>query len=760
MWRREDGITPRGATTKDIQNKTTCLHHISPVIPSSLIMPYCQHHIHALIHHHTLHTQRASQTLSLRRDKEKMDFSSSGKAVTSLVKRLQQQQQHTNNNEADLPLPAAQLLASALMAKPSTFTLTEIEAPVLTLVASPARWECLCVGLLVCLEALERMAPSPALSCTLREALYNVIQQHMEHEEPRVRTLVAKMLGTLCSAPALGTDAYLRFQSQLWGVVDAQLMERTTETRTTNLGGVKEIPLDDVTGWHSLETSMLALTAVVEGCGPELVRQGLLTPADWLEKAVFVAAGHQNRYIREAAMTMVRVLVERCASSSGADLPSEKLAAVVAEGLADAWPQVVYAAARATRALLLTPGQGQAKNSSLFPLLLSPLCQSRYYVPEGVQVHAQETWMSLFPSGNGRKTVASCAQEMVHYHCHTITHGRSHFARIAACYALKEMAAKVETGAMRPFASQLVDAILPCLMDYHWEVRSAGCVALAEMAGAFPEAVQAREGECVGVCFARLEDESWSIREEAAVALVAMARHAVGGEKEALTARLVERLAMSLEVAQTQPAQTREEQLKRFNDPQAHTGRPVYGCCGGQVQQGHGHAHSHTHNKYHYAAQQWEVSEGALYLFRELCAEDVRPKSESGDFVEMFLPKVAELGRLQHFADADRLRQSLWKVLPEVMLRLGKPTLKRHLELFTPALLLALGSPLSSPLTRSAAMGCMEALSRQMGPSIFLGRLSEGEKGLFLGSASFGRGVWVGGKVGESGGMRPSVVSM
>ena len=183
------------------------------------------------------------------------------------------------------------------------------------------------------------------------------------------------------------------------------------------------------------------------------------------------------------------------------------------------------------------------------------------------------------------------------------------------------------------------------------------------------------------------------------------------------------------------------------------------------------HAHT-TSSSYHYEAQPWEVSEGALYLFRELCAEDLRP--EEG-FVETYLPMLAGLGRLQHFADADRLRQSLWRVLPEAMQKLGKPVLKRHLELFTPALLAALASSsFVSPLTRHCAVTCLEELSRQMGPSILLGRLSEEERGVYLRNASSSSSsssslgfpppvVGVGGGVGSAVTMRqsrPSIVSM
>lgn len=671
-----------------------------------------------------------------------MDFSSSSKAASCLVKRLQQA-----GTSSSLLLPAAQLLSSTLMAKPS-FMPEDVEAPVQTLLLGASneakRWDCLCVGLLVCNDAIARMAPAPALSPAIRETLYSIIARHLEHDEPRVRGLVAKTLGLLCTLPAVGTDAYVHFQAQLWASVDSQLVRRATETRPTNLGALRDIPLDDVTGWRALETSLLALQAVVEGCGPELVRQGLLSSNDWLDKAVYAAAAHTNRYVREAAMKMVHVLVEHCFSDTNEELlPLPSLAVVAAEGLTDAWPQVVHAAACATRSLLAAAQM--AGNEDIFDVLLPPLCQSRYYVPEGVQVHAQETWVALFATargkaGSGRETVARYVGEMVEYHCYAVTHGRSHFARVAACYALKELAAKLEGEVVQPFAERMLATVLPCLEDHHWEVRSAGCVTLAQLFENFPGMVVGKEEKVVGLCFARLEDESWSIREEAAWVLAALVRF--GGEENGIQSQLAARLMTSLEAVRAQPVQTKEEQLKLYNDPQAHTGRPTLGCCGGEVAQPasaavHGHSDTPSSSPCRYKAQPWEVSEGALYLFRELCAEDVRPGGKEGVFAETYLPMLAELGRLQHFADADRLRQSLWRVLPDAMQKLGKSVLKRHLELFTPALLDALASPLVSPLTRHNAVKCLEELSRQIGPSIFLGRLSEEERGLYLRHASF-----------------------
>ncbi|EWM28298.1 Armadillo-like helical [Nannochloropsis gaditana] len=680
-----------------------------------------------------------------------MDFSSSLKAASCLVKRLRQE---TTGSELSTLLPVAQLLSSKLIAKPN-FVLTDVDEPlrILMTLGQEARWECLCVALLVFNDAIAHTAPAPAVSPVLRNAVETVIALHLEHDEPRVRRLVAKTLGLLCTLPSVGTDAYTRFAGQLWASVDANITRRITETRRAKLGVTKNIVMDDVSGWRSLETSLMALREVVEACGPELIRRSLLTP-EWLNKTVFTAAEHSNRYVREAAMDMARVVVDRCvcisdSASCGKVIDFNRLAAVVAGGLADAWPQVVYAAVIATRSLLLTATNHVGVDAEdLFAELLPPLCQCRYYTPEGVQVQAQETWTQLFAAankrkddagsaGSGREAVARYVKEMVDCHCRALQHGRSHFTQVAACYALKELMEKIDEKVTSPFANQILRGILPCLRASHWELRSAGYVAFAQLSQKFPVIVMSRREDAVNVCFVGLEDESWSIREESAWALAAMTRY---GEKTKMQQCLITRLEATLDAARRQPVETEEEQLRRFNDAQAHTGGPVFGCCGGLL---HPRATPSGVNlqtdvdmsAYRYAAQPWEVSEGALYIFVELCSKDLLPQIDAvygSTFADRYLPVLAELGGLRHFYSADRLRQSLWRMLPRVTERLGKPTLRRYLDLFTPALFSALASPAASPLTRHAAMVCIAELCRQMGPSFFVGRLSEAERQLYF----------------------------
>lgn len=61
----------------------------------------------------------------------------------------------------------------------------------------------------------------------------------------------------------------------------------------------------------------------------------------------------------------------------------------------------------------------------------------------------------------------------------------------------------------------------------------------------------------------------------------------------------------------------------------------------------------------------WEASDGAVYMLRELAA--VAPAA-----VPEFLPALAELARMQHFAHVANLHETIWKQLPAIAEGIGK----------------------------------------------------------------------------------------
>jgi len=66
----------------------------------------------------------------------------------------------------------------------------------------------------------------------------------------------------------------------------------------------------------------------------------------------------------------------------------------------------------------------------------------------------------------------------------------------------------------------------------------------------------------------------------------------------------------------------------------------------------------------------------------------------------------------------------------------GKRVFKQHLDLFTPYLLSTLTSPMATQLSQAAAVECMQSLGKLIGPNIFLGRIPQEDRSLYLSSCA------------------------
>lgn len=103
-----------------------------------------------------------------------------------------------------------------------------------------------------------------ALSPSFVRSLLAHCDQHLEHAEPRVRSLVASTLGALTragdesSSGCTGLAAYEFFRKRLSGAISKNF-ERTKETITDVISGAENVAVDDTSGWKALETSFLAL---------------------------------------------------------------------------------------------------------------------------------------------------------------------------------------------------------------------------------------------------------------------------------------------------------------------------------------------------------------------------------------------------------------------------------------------------------------------------------------------------------------------
>jgi hypothetical protein len=110
------------------------------------------------------------------------------------------------------------------------------------------------------------------------------------------------------------------------------------------------------------------------------------------------------------------------------------------------------------------------------------------------------------------------------------------------------------------------------------------------------------------------------------------------------------------------------------------------------------------------------VSDGAVYLLRELCASEPA-------FAQSLFPRLGDLAALRHFEHSPKLRETIWNCVPGAAARLGKGPFKRCLE----PLLEPLFSDVSCghALCECAAGKCIAALQAWLGPNILSGRLED-----------------------------------
>ncbi|PSC73633.1 ARM repeat-containing [Micractinium conductrix] len=471
-------------------------------------------------------------------------------------------------------------------------------------------------------------------------------------------------------------------------------------------------------GWKCLETSFRALQHMMEGCG-EAFRPHLDAP---LRELIYRALGHPNRFIREACHFIMGSV---CKLLEGAELEAlaPEIAGKLGLGLSDNWSQVRFAASTATRTFMQCAA---AYRERVFPLLLPHMCLNRYYVAEGVRLYSQETWRIVM-GDKGREEVAKCAPQVVAYYIEQ-SKANNHAVREAACACIAELMCKVDKTAVAPFVPRLLRALVMCFKDASWPVRDAACLACGRCVTAFPEESQEVLEELYGLWFAHLQDNIYSVREDSAVALGNAVR-AYGDEAVQRVVPVVREMIMQ---AKQQPEDSKAygslenttlfgvaAQRARANDPTLHTDKTMFSCgsLAPKLQRGGGCVdHGFARDK-----EPWEASDGAVYMLRELAA--VAPAA-----VPEFLPALAELSRLQHFAHAAHLHETVWKQLPAIAEGLGKKVFKPFLDEFLDPLFRSLTC--GNRLCEAAAGRCIGSLRDLIGPGIFAGRLSEQQRHL------------------------------
>uniref|UniRef100_A0AAV1UCX3 Uncharacterized protein n=1 Tax=Peronospora matthiolae TaxID=2874970 RepID=A0AAV1UCX3_9STRA len=582
-----------------------------------------------------------------------------------------------------------------------------------------------------CLKLETPHVVSTTLSETfVTQTIKHAVHQYLEYYEPRVRMAIATLLGVLAKWDLAWVSH--TFLPQLVDSIEANLSRSPDFEETgfdelddnVSTNGMMTPPqspestprtpstpyrLDDVSGWKALESSLCALKYIIKASGQAFLEKDKTQVGDEGHEFVYLTPSlvtlvatkscfHINRHVRVVGLDTITVLAD-IAPMGFFDIHHSTVGDIlikcIKRGMEDNWCQVRYAASIATRSFLLKL-QEQGRKACL-PILLPRMCLNRYYIAERVQKYSQESW-KMIVGNRGRELVATYANEIVDYYVEMT----NHCVRESACQCIAELGMKVDPTAIRPHLGRLMQALLICFYDVSNLIRDAACLASAQLVLGFPDECRPFLDDLYHLWIDHLSDDIWSVREDAAIALGNVIR-AYGQEAlDRVTTVTVEYLLL----AKKQPAMTQHEYDELMRSEKKHLSKQAFSCCSLEPKLFERHEHREK--------EPWEHADGAIYMVRELC--NVAP-----DVAVKFLPQVADIAILRHFPQTAVLQGTIWKQLPSMCEALGKKVFKRYLELFLDPLVFTLQG--TNHLAKFAARDCVVQISKQIGPSIFLGRL-------------------------------------
>ncbi len=528
-------------------------------------------------------------------------------------------------------------------------------------------------------------------------------------KRPRRPDPVAATWGDAAAVPLPDDDDTLSVSSNQSYLSD--LLQHSYQSMTPGQGELRH----DTEGWQCLETSFIALKSMLQSHHAQQY-----ISAD-LRSLIYTALVHKNRFVRETGFYIVEAMAVHMlpASTHPSSIAALELAPQLRRGLGDNWSMVRYAACVAARAVVLRCDD----DAATLQILIPPLLLNRYYVAEGVRNYSQATWRMLVGEQGGRGLAQQHMDAIVEHYlwcCKTSNHA----VREAACACIAEVFEKLD---VVDHAQRLLRALLVCFRDPSWPVRDAACVALGRCVMAAPGEGAVVLEELCGLLERHLSDNVPSVREDAAVSLGSIDRGGVMGcdtgnppphttasiaraYPETLSSTLKPMLRRLLPAYKAQPTTTTHPPSRprvarvRNADEDRHlfTNQPMFSCgnllttsvgskAGGCGEDAGGPAR---------APEPWEVSDGALYLLRELARVD------GGVAVEM-LPVYATLVReCDWFAQSHKLRETAWTVGRALAEAVGKRAFKQD-EMVFENVLIGLARSM-----RCGAKGC-EARSEQ-----------------------------------------------
>jgi len=548
-----------------------------------------------------------------------------------------------------------------------------------------------------------------------RKALLAEVPRLLVDAEYRVRKAVAAVLLECCQRDGLAV--YDDLSETVLG--DIRENFRRSPTPEEEVAEIASRPptgtllpptfLPDTEGWRSLETSMGALEAMMQGCGAAFTPRITLAMLELLADC----SRHTNRFVREYAyFAMVRVF-EVCEVAAFLENIGPKTVGLVAAGIRDNWSQVRYAASVAARAFCHKAGE---QCDRFYPKLLGLMCLNRHYVAEGVRLYSQDTWKFICgPQGGARLLVAHFDNVIDAFV--DAAEAPNHAVREAACHCISELVRRVAGTPAEPTpyrhhfthdrVRRLTETLLSAFQDESWPVRDVASTAVGHFVLSFPLDCEGYRDQLLGLWFEQMADNIPSLRKNGAAALALAVR--------VWTKELWDDVAQRLEATLPEVLQ-QEENSEVFADytpsgpfsvprakPQSLEAEPspmftdqtmmscgsmapktfkrdrrakaserlkdAGGCMNCSVTQPH---------------QLWEASEGMVHLLTDLAElvaaqQEVTGRKERADALAALLPSLAKAFGCSQFRHHHLLKQRVCERLPALTKALGPERLLPHL---------------------------------------------------------------------------------
>jgi hypothetical protein len=421
-----------------------------------------------------------------------------------------------------------------------------------------------------------------------------------------------------------------------------------------------------------VETAIIALG--------RLVQSGYTTSAVAVEAVMRVIdkAQHRNRFVREAVFAVIAIFCDKVEWRDVRD-KVEAIARVIRNGLADNWSQVRFAASIGTRKLFEKfQEEIERLQPSVLDVLVPPMCFNRYYLAEGLRNYSLETWKNVFRD-TGKAQVVKRIQHVCQFY-ETQLASENYTVRLSACHCVSELGTKIALPPLKAEIPSLSNALESLLSDQHWNVRSAACIALGDIASPFLD-----QFKNLSTLIPKLKtlacDPISAVREDSTTTLVL------------ISCKLRNQNDIEFLFSEA------EEHLKSINTQNL---KPNSGSS----------CSHHDSNCAHHSKGAADHCDIGIYLVRELSAY----------FPNRAETYIAELQNIACIALSDEslnIKLALWNTLPVIASRVGKSVFEKYLDDFILDLFQGVMRGDENARMLDAAISCIKGLVSEIGAAKF-----------------------------------------